>query len=310
MPPELTELARGLRFPEGPIAMLDGSVLLVEIEGQSLTRVGADGRVERIAHLPGGPNGAAIGPDGKVYVCNNGGFAWHVSAEHGTRPIGTPADYRGGSIQRVDLRTGAVEELYSETPGGRLRGPNDLVFDRQGGFWFTDLGKTREREVDRGSVYYAKADGSLIREVIFPMWTPNGIGLSADEKTLYVAETHTGRVWAFEISAPGEIAKHPWPHSPQGGRLLAGLPDFQNFDSLAVDGEGNVCVATLARGGITVIAPAGDRVEHVPMPDPVTTNICFGGPDLRTAYITLSSTGRLVSMRWPRAGLPLNFLDR
>lgn len=310
MTPELTELARGLRFPEGPIALADGSVLLVEIEGQSLTRVGQDGRIERIAHLPGGPNGAAIGPDGKVYVCNNGGFAWHVSTEHGTRPVGTPADYRGGSIQRVDLRTGAVEDLYTASDKGRLCGPNDLVFDRHGGFWFTDLGKTREREVDRGCVYYAKADGSMIREVIFPLWTPNGIGLSPDEKTLYVAETHTGRVWAFEVTAPGEIAKQPWPHSPNGGRLLAGLPGYQNFDSLAVDCEGNVCVATLARGGITVIAPAGDRIEHVTMPDPVTTNICFGGPDLRTAYITLSSTGRLVSMRWPRAGLPLNFLNR
>lgn len=310
MKPELQEVARGLRFPEGPVALPDGSVILVEIEGQTLTKVAPDGSLERIAQLGGGPNGAAVGPDGTVYVCNNGGFAWHSSPEHGTRPVGQAADYQGGSIQRVDLRTGAVEQLYTASDTGPLRGPNDLVFDQHGGFWFTDLGKTRAREVDRGCVCYAKADGSMIREVIFPLWTPNGIGLSPDEKTLYVAETHTGRVWAFDIAAPGQIAPQPWPHSPNGGRLLAGVPGYQNFDSLAVDSAGNVCVATLANGGITVIPPNGEPVTHVPMPDPMATNICFGGPDLRTAYITLSSTGRLVRMAWPRPGLALNYLNR
>jgi gluconolactonase len=82
------------------------------------------------------------------------------------------------------------------------------------------------------------------------------------------------------------------------------------FDSLAVDGAGNICVATLANGGISVIAPDGSKVEHVPMPDMMTTNICFGGKDLRTAYITLSGTGRLVAMEWPRPGLALNFLNK
>jgi gluconolactonase len=310
MTPELNEVATGLRFPEGPIALPDGSVVLVEIEGQHLTRVQSDGAIERIVHLPGGPNGAAIGPDGLCYVCNNGGFDWHQSGEHGTRPIGQARDYSGGRIERVDLKTGRAETLYEASDTGRLRGPNDIVFDRQGGFWFTDLGKTRAREVDRGSVCYAKADGSMIREVIFPMWTPNGVGLSPDEKTLYVAETFTGRVWAFDITAPGEIAKQPWPHSPNGGRLLAGLPGYQLFDSLAVDAEGHVCVATLANGGITVIPPDGGKPTHVPMPDAMTTNICFGGAGLRTAYITLSSTGRLVSMAWPRPGLALNWLDK
>ena len=94
---------------------------------------------------------------------------------------------------------------------------------------------------------------------------------------------------------------------PSGGTLLAGLPGFQLFDSLAVDGAGNVCVATLVNGGITVISPDGTSIEHVPTPDPLTTNICFGGPGLRTAYITLSGTGRLVAMEWPRPGLKLNY---
>jgi gluconolactonase len=89
--------------------------------------------------------------------------------------------------------------------------------------------------------------------------------------------------------------------------LLAGLPGLQLFDSLAVDGAGNVCVATLVNGGITVISPNGLSIEHIPRPDPLTTNICFGGADLRTAYITLSGTGRLVAMEWPRPKLRLNY---
>jgi len=158
-------------------------------------------------------------------------------------------------------------------------------------------------------VYYAKADGSSITEVIQPLLTPNGIGLSPDDKRLYVAETQTGRVWAFEIEAPGVVRKLPFP-APNGGTLLAGMSTFRLFDSLAVDSGDNVCVASLFESGITVIPANGGPNTLVPMPDLYTTNICFGGPDLCTAYITLSVTGQLVSMRWPRPGVPLHFLNR
>jgi len=301
-------IATGLRFPEGPIAMPDGTIVLVEIERGTLSRVTPGGRTEVIAKLGGGPNGAAIGPDGAVYVCNNGGLRWHED-QHGLRPVGQPDGYGGGRIERVDLATGAVRVLYTGTEKGPLKGPNDLVFDRAGGMWFTDLGKTRERDMDRGGVYYATADGSQIREVIYPMLTPNGIGLSPDESRLYVAETHTGRLWAFDLDAPGVVRRRKFP-SPNGGELVAGLPGYQLFDSLAVDAEGNICVATLFNGGITVISPDGAKVEHVPMPDLYTTNLCFGGPGLRTAFVTLSVSGRLVALDWPRAGLALNFLNR
>jgi gluconolactonase len=126
---------------------------------------------------------------------------------------------------------------------------------------------------------------------------------------LYVAETETARLWAFDLAAPGEIRRHPFP-SPHGGRIVAGLPGYNRFDSLAVDGDGNICVATLVNGGITIISPDGQSVRHVPMPERWVTNICFGGPGLRTAYITLSSTGRLVSMPWERPGLALHHLNR
>ncbi|MAT83603.1 MAG: gluconolaconase [Gammaproteobacteria bacterium] len=304
---ELTVVAEGLRFPEGPIAMADGSILLVEIARGTLSRV-RDGAVEVVAELGGGPNGAAIGPDGCCYVCNNGGFKW-IEAGDRLFPGEEPESYAGGRIEKVDLTTGTVEVLYTHCAGQPLRGPNDIVFDRQGGFWFTDHGKTRPRERDRTGVFYAKADGSHIEEVVFPLEGPNGIGLSPDEDELYVAETMTGRLWAYELAAPGKL-RGERRDKPDGGRLVPGRPGYFLFDSLAVDADGNVCVATIIDGGITVLKPRGGEPEFVPMPDVVTTNICFGGDGLRTAYVTLSSTGQLVSVPWKTAGLPLNFLNR
>ncbi|HUJ88122.1 MAG TPA: SMP-30/gluconolactonase/LRE family protein [Burkholderiales bacterium] len=298
-------VARGLRFPEGPLALADGSVLLVEVARGTLSRVRPDGAVEVVAELGGGPNGAALGPDGAVYVCNNGGFRWRED-RHGLRPLGQADDYRGGRIERVDLARGEARVLYEAGPNGPLRGPNDIVFDRAGGMWFTDMGKARARELDRGGVYYARIDGGSISEAVYPLLTPNGIGLAPDETRLYVAETLTGRLWAFDLEAPGVVKRRRYP-SPNGAELVAGLPGFQLFDSLALEAGGNICVATLFNGGITVISPDGRGIEHLPLPDDYTTNLCFGGPDLRTAYVTLSASGQLVALDWPRPGLALNF---
>ena len=298
---DVTVMTQGLAFPEGPVALSDGAVLVVEIQRGTLTRVAEDGTQSIVAELGGGPNGAALGPDGHCYICNNGGFEWHKGRDGRVFPGEQPANYTGGRIERVDLKTGAVETLYEACNGERLKGPNDLVFDQTGGFWFTDHGKTSPRIRDRTGVFYATADGSRIEEVIFPMEAPNGIGLSPDEKTLYVAETPTGRLWAYAIASPGALDVDV----PR--RMLAQRPDFHMFDSLAVDASGNVCVATLITGGITSHSPDGSAVEFFAMPDVLTTNIAFGGEDLQTAYITLSSTGKLIKATWPTPGLRLNF---
>jgi gluconolactonase len=307
--PAFREVAAGLRFPEGPVAMPDGSVILVEIARGTLSRVTPEGRVQVVAALGGGPNGAAVGPGGKIYVTNNGGFNW-VERPGRLFPTTQPADYRGGSIQVVDPDTGKFETLYDACDGRRLRGPNDLVFDSAGGFWFTDLGKTRERDQDRGAVYYARADGSMIREAIFPLERPNGIGLSPDERTLYVAETPTARCWAFRLSAPGQIESAEGPYRGEKGTVLVGLGGYQMFDSLAVDAAGHIAIATLVTGAVSDVWPDGSRVVQYRLPDMMVTNVCFGGPDLRTAYATLSMTGRLVAFEWPRPGLALPYLHR
>ena len=296
-------LATGLGFPEGPVAMPDGSVLVVEMSKACLSRVSAQGVVTVVAHLGGSPNGAAIGPDGHCYVCNNGGFSWRCD-DGFTRPTRPAADYDGGAIQRVNLATGAVENLYTQCAGVALHGPNDLVFDGDGGLWFTDFGKTYEDRMLRGAIYYARTDRQEIRRVAHPVLTPNGIGLSPDGKTLYMSETETSRLWSYPVTGRGQLGLAPWP-SPNGGRLVHGLAGYQRFDSMALEEGGNICVATLVNGGISVFSPDGELLEFHAAPEGYCTNICFGGPGRRTAFITLSGYGQLFAAEWPRPGLAL-----
>ncbi len=292
-----------LGFPEGPIAMADGSVILTEIERGVLTRVTPDGRKSTVAECGGGPNGAAIGPDGAIWVTNNGGsFVW-LKQNGLTIPGQTPPEHRGGYIQRVDIGSGKVETIYDACDGQPLFGPNDLVFDRTGGFWFTDHGSGTPTGRNFGGLFYARPDGSRIVRARGHMISPNGVGLSPDENTVYVADTQLGRLWAFDVATPGELAPQPG-FAP--GRVVCNLPGFQLLDSLAVEAGGKVCVATIINGGITAFDLDGST-EHFPFPDLVTTNICFGGADMSDAWVTCSSTGKLYKCRWPRPGLKLNY---
>jgi len=306
---KIRHITSGLQFPEGPIAMDDGSVLLVEIARGTLSRVTPDGRIQVVATLGGGPNGAAIGPGGAVYVCNNGGFNYTTEVDGCFRPVSQADDYSGGRLERVNLATGKFERLFDAVDGVGLRGPNDIVFDAQGGFYFTDLGKARRYDMDHGGVYYAHSAGGAPRTIAHPALTPNGVALSPDGGTLYYAETAGARVWAFDITAPGQVHKAPWP-SPHGGRMVTASPggQFQRFDSMAVDALGNICVATLMHGGISVISPDGRKYHHVPLPDRFVTNLCFGGPGMRTVFVTLSGSGQLIAIDdWPVPGLKLNY---
>jgi gluconolactonase len=284
--------------------MPDGTVLVTELKNGRVTRVHPDGRKEIAAEPGGSPNGLAIGPDGALYVCNSGGWDFHEIGDF-TIPIPElPAHHSGGRIERVDLDTGDVTVLYTECDGNPLIGPNDLVFDAHGGIWFTDHGRREGRVEHVGAIFYAQPDGSSIREVVFPSEAPNGIGLSPDGTRLYVAQTHTGRLYAYNVTGPGELESGP---AGPTGAMICGLPGMQLFDSLGVDSAGNIVVATLVTGALTVISPAGEVLDQVILGDPMVTNVCWGGEDMRTAFATLSAVGRLVSFEWPRPGLKLNF---
>lgn len=320
-------VASGLEYPEGPIACADGSVLLVEVKGGRLTRVLPDGTKTTVAATGGSPNGAAFGPDGKIWICNSGGFVWiPVGPLWITGP--QPPDYEGGSIQRVDVSTGAVETVHTtfatadpvtkQAATLPLKGPDDLVFDAAGGLWFTDWGKLRPRDRDVTGVYYVPPGGGTVREAIFPLNAPNGIALSPDGRRLYVAEAYTRRILFREISSPGRITANPG--TLDGSHLLtAAIPGQGILDSMRVDAEGNVWAATMlpngadprSNGGLTVVSPAGEVLQFLEIavgtPTPLPSNLCFGGPDRRTVYATCGGSGLLVKARVSVPGLALNF---
>ena len=295
--------AVGIGFPEGPVAMNDGSVLFVDIQKQTLSRVWPGQKPELLTRLPGGPNGVAIGPDGAAYVCNNGGVYSFKSYGGKTIPGPAPIGFLGGWIERVDLATGGVTRLYDTCGSRKLIAPNDIVFDMAGGFWFTDTGYQDDCLIHKGGVYYAKIDGSSITRKA-DIQTPNGIGLSPDGQTVYVADTIFGRLWALDLQNDNEVKSGPLP--VMTGRVVATLPGFQWVDSLKVEASGQICVGTIFTGGISVFSLNG-TFEHVVVDDIFTTNLCFGGADMQDVYVTASSTGRLLKGRWPRAGHKLAF---
>lgn len=280
-------VAEELAFPEGPVVMADGSVIVVEIAGSRVSRCW-NGRKEVICEIGGGPNGAAIGPDGALWICNNGG----MSAQR-MESLSGPGS--GGRIERIDLATGKAERVYDACDGVLLEGPNDLVFDADGRLWFTDLGKTHSGIRTASGLFSCLADGSSITAIDRHPVSYNGVGLSPDGSTVYVADTHQARLYRYERKP--ETQRPTW---------VATAPGHVSFDSLAVTAAGNICVGTLRNGGITTITPAG-ATRFKGFEDRYVTNIAFGGADMQDAWLTFSTRGLLVKARWDEPGLKLNF---
>ena len=304
---EFEVLAQGLGFPEGPAFLPDGSVLAVDIDGGRVVRY-ADGDVTVVASPGGGPNGLALLDATTAVVANNGGFLWsevngiRIPIHHPTH-TNEPPGFTGGWIERIDLTTGQATRLYDSCQGRQLRGPNDLVLDQIGGLWFTDHGKGRLDSVDRGGLYYAPPGATEIVQVAFPLLGPNGVGMAPDGSTVYVAETHTGRLWAWDLAEPGVVRPAAGSLAVRhGGRCVVATP--YSFDSLAVEADGRIVIGAIA-DGLAVVTPDGSEVDVYPIPGDVTTNIAFGGSDMKTAVVTLSRSGCLVRCQWPRPGLEL-----
>ena len=299
-PLRLEVLAEHLGLPEGPVVASDGALYAVDVDGGRVVRV-ADGAATVVARPGGGPNGMVLVAEHTAVIANNGGFLWtepggvRVPLDLATH-TNEPPGFSGGWIERVDLATGEVTVLHTQCAGRPLRGPNDLVADEAGGIWFTDTGKTRRMSVDRGGLYYIPPDGGQVREAVFPLLGANGVGLSPDGRRVYVAETYTGRLLAWDLAAPGVIGPATGAADPvHGGTCVAATP--YTLDSLAVEASGRIAIAA-TYSGIVVITPDGAQADVYPLPGDAASNIAFadGG---RRALITLSRSGRLAQASWP-----------
>ncbi|MFI0474119.1 SMP-30/gluconolactonase/LRE family protein [Halomonas sp. HMF6819] len=296
-------LASGIELVLGPVALEDGGVLLVEARAGRLIHLLPNGERRTVAQVSGRLTGAALGPNGYCYIGSSGGADWRT--EKGKADcIHLGADHGGGCIQKVDLGTGVVEALYTHCQGIPLSEPRDIVFDDQDGFWFIDIKKKLNERHASSCLYYAHGDGSSIRRVADDLHATGGLGLSPDGRTLYATEAQTGRLWGYSIGAPGELS--------QKRRLFAGSGQLMHFPSnnprhgsLAVEENGNVCIASPVEGGISVFSEQGRLLEFHMTPETCCTDICFGGPNSQTAYITLFSGRQVLAVSWPRPGLNL-----
>jgi gluconolactonase len=292
---EFEIIAEGFSTPEGPLVCDDGSVMLVEVTGGRIVRVAPDGKVTTVAETGGGPNGLAVGPDGALYCCNSGGFDMSTALGMHALP---PPDYTGGTIQRIDVPTGKVETLLTGYQGRTFGGPNDIAFAADGTFWFTDYGKFTADCQRHGGLYHASIDGKMLRQVAFGTCL-NGVGLSPDGKTAYAAATSERWLLGFDTDPAAGV---------QPGRVLANFPGRQYLDSMAIEASGVVAVGCLIEGaGIGRIDPVSGATTVVRTPDTLPTNIAFGGPDMRDAYITFTERGALAKCRWPVPGMRLPF---
>ncbi len=253
-PIEVKEVAGGFTFTEGPAADSRGDVFFTDIPQEKIHvwRV-ATGTIETWLEKTDKINGLFFRPNGMLVGCQMGA---------------------GRRIVAIDPKSKAIAPLAERIEGKRFNAPNDLVIDVQGGVWFTDPAygrKPEDKELEDEAVYWITADGSTVRKVAGGFQRPNGIALSPDEKTLYVADRDADVTVAFPVEGPG---------------ILGPRREFAKTgsDGFAVDEQGNLYVTPKAHA-IRVFSSTGKNLGEIPLPV-AAANVTFGGADRRTLFIT------------------------
>lgn len=251
---------------EGPAVDRAGNIYAVSFARKpTVGRVTPDGKAEVFLEMPDGSlaNGIRFNRQGVMFL----------------------ADYTGHNILRCDMKTKKLEVFAHE---GTMNQPNDLAISEDGTLWASDP----NWQASTGQLWRIDTNGKVTR-VAENMGTTNGIEVSPDGKTLYVNETVQRNVWAFPIQQDKSLGPK---------RLLIQFPDF-GFDGMRVDVEGNLYITRHGKGTVVVVSPAGKVVREIDVLGKFPTNICFGGPDGRTAYVTEVEQGRLVQFRVDKPGL-------
>lgn len=285
-------LCDGLLFPEGPSLDSEGNLYVAEIAAARITRISPDGRKQVLKQLEGGPNGTAFGPDGYLYVMNNGGLTFANG-----RPSGIISGNVGGWIERVSL-DGKSEIVYSDYRGTPLRAPNDIAFDAEGGFYFTDSQHGTRQSRPFGQIYYCRPDKGSIDLVAEQVHLPNGIALSANGKSVIAVETIPRLVVSFDIIRPGVLSEKT---------VIATLPEGCLPDGIAIDTDENVVCGGLGLGIVIAVNPIGQETLRIKMECTDPTNLAFGGPAHQTLYVTEGVLGRVVMVDWPVRGLDIAY---
>jgi len=251
---------------EGPACDARGNIYAVNFDRQqTIGKVTPDGKAEVFVELPGKStgNGIVIGRDGTMFV----------------------ADYVSHNILRIDPKSRAVSVLMHDD---RMNQPNDLALAPSGDLYASDP----NWKEGTGQVWRASPTGKLSL-VATNMGTSNGIEVSPDGKTLYVNESVQRNVWAFTIESDGSLTHK---------RLLKKF-DTHGFDGMRCDVDGNLYIARHGKGTIVKLSPAGEVLREVDVLGSKPSNLCFGGPDGRTVYVTEVDHRRLVQFRVDRPGL-------
>jgi len=307
-PSQLKTLATGLRGTEGPSALPDGSVAVLEPMGGTVLRVNSDGTRNVLTTTGTGVAGTAMGRDNALYVAKIN-LAGLLSRPRPDAPragapgtVGSPPGASGGNppmtpspaaILRIDLRTGDVRNLYTAYQGALLEEPNDLIVDEWGDLWFTDAAN--------GSVYSARADGSDIQRLIIGAQGVNGIALSPDRRTIYIIGN--GKLLAYKVIARGKLKQQ---NGRAAAREVATLdPKLGKPDGMKTEASGDILLAC-GEDGILRYSPRGSFISQTKIPGVAIVNLAFGGKDGHTLYLAdravNENTASLQSIRWPRAG--------
>jgi gluconolactonase len=263
-PPALEVVVSGYDSPEGPAFDAQGRLHFVNWLSGAIVRVDPEGRAAEVANTGGVPAGLAFHRDGTLYIADEG--------------AGQPG------ILRLDP-AGRLRPWQQAHLGRPLNGANDLVFDARGGLYFTDSGgSSRQRPV--GALQ--QVDGALAY--------PNGIALSPDGGTLYVAETETGRLLRYPVRPGGSLGRR---------EALATLEGPPGPDGMALDEAGRVYVALWGGGRVVVLEADGRQVAEIATPGRNPTNVAFGGPQRETLYLTEAETGAVYRTSLGVRGLAL-----
>jgi gluconolactonase len=268
-PTQAERLATGFGFTEGPLWHPDGFCYFVDIRTSMLHRLFPGKPPELVRENTGEGNGTTFDLGGRLVVC-----------EGGNRRV-----TRWSS-------DGRSEVLVDRYEGKRLNRPNDVVCKSDGSLWFTDPAlrvPLAQREVDHAGVYRIAADGTTT--LVADCEYPNGLAFSPDERTLYVANTRWSQyIHAFELDAAGGVIRR---------RIFADMSSDETDgvpDGMKVDVEGRVyCTGP---GGTWVFAPDGERLGIIRTPE-VPANVAFGGPDLRTLFLTARTSVYTLRVKVP-----------